>query len=401
MERRQFVKGLAATPLALALTNLGCKDESQKATPAVHGAMDQAAKKFGDGKKTLNVYIHGMFAIVLDETKNLTPTQAGVVTLRAPGVGDHAYQALTFTNNPSDPTDLNPGSLNHVPKMGSADKVVFSDGSPRQSTMPVGIAPGSLDHLAIKNQPASKVLPYWTVTLPMPDYICGLRPSLLNYFAPKHFLSKIVRTYNTFNDNKMQIHQHMPQIYVLSYQNLDINPAAGKYVKFNESPIDFGSDGIGRLHLYAERPTPPDRTCDANMAIKQLNVLFEPKLDLHFWGNLCDYKFLIARDAQLPSCTVPGMVMCEERSIIEMNQFKKCSEFLAQPDLDQQFAKVIKVEQEFGFFSLGDRSHALSPSLALTTERYEELYKELVNAAPSDKPPHNCTSLLCLEKKPV
>ena len=385
MERRRFMKGLAATPLALMLAEMGCKQDQQtgQAASNVNG---QPGKKTTRGAKTLNVYVHGMFAIVLDETQS-----PPVAVLKAPYVPDHSYQAQTFTINSNNQNDLDDGKLTYSVMQGSnKDTVTFYDKTPRSLSIPAEICIGCKDHIAIKNpKPSESVKPFWTVTLPMPDHICGLRASYINYFSSLDFSKQG----KTWTDNKMSIDQRMPLIYVLSYQNLDIDVAAGKYVKFNDVVIDFGTDDVGRLHLYAERtpvlPTPPSDGCNPNMAIDQFNQLFNPATDLKFWSSLCDPSFGVAIDDQLPSCKVNSMVLCDERCLGELKD--KCVDFGKQETLKQQFANFIAVEANLDLQATlaGENRH-------LTQGQY----KALVAAAPYEqKPPHNCTSVLCLERK--
>lgn len=138
MERRRFMKGLAATPLALMVAEIGC-NQGQHVAPAQGGAIDRAAKMATDAKKTLNVHVHGVFAIVLDGTQS-------AVILQAPHVGLHKYQARTFTINPSDPNDLVRGWIYQCPQMGQQDSVSFPCAN---SKVPTGIGIGLRDHIAI------------------------------------------------------------------------------------------------------------------------------------------------------------------------------------------------------------------------------------------------------------
>jgi len=390
MERRRFVKGLATTPLGLILAEMACKQD-QQAAPAQGSNVEQAAKITTNAKKTLNVFVHGMFAVVLDEKQS-----PAVVVLKAPDVGMHKYQARTFTINPSDPNGLNPGWIYQCPQMGQQDSIIFPGGNAK---IPSGIGIGKSDHIAIditNLNPGAQ--PHWTVTLPMPDQICGLRATPYNYFAAKPSLLQS----RTFSNNDMSSDQHMPLIYVLSYQNIDANQG----VRFNGADnlaIDFGASGIGRLHLYAEpddpnpQTPPPNGQCHVNMAIDQLDQLFNPRLDLQFLDNTCDPKFGVYPDGQL-SCTMNNtIVLCDERSLEEIDI--RCSDLLSKGTLEKQFQDVIALEMQYtNTLSVEEKGQKL---FAKGGKRSLPLWyqKKLYDALPNSKPPHNCTSLLCLKRK--
>jgi hypothetical protein len=388
MERRRFVKGLATTPLGLILADIACKQD-QPAASAPDSKAQQAVTST-NAKKTLNVFVHGMFAIVLDEKQS-----PAVVVLKAPDVGMHKYQARTFTINPSDPNDLKPGWIYQCPQIGQQDSVTFPGGT---SNIPSAIGIGRSDHIAIDIANLSPgAQPHWTVTLPMPDKICGLRATPYNYFAakPKLFSSR------TFSNNGMSSDQHMPLVYVLSYQNIDANQG----VRFNGSDnlaIDFGNNGIGRLHFYAEPDGPPtspllNGRCHVNVAIDQLDQLFKPRLDLQFMDNTCDPKFGVYPDGQLPCTMNNTIVLCEERSLDEIDI--KCSDLLSKGTLQKQFQDVIEVETQFTNALSAEEKN--KKALAENWKRVIPFWyqKKLVDALPNTKPPHNCTSLLCLRRK--
>lgn len=193
----------------------------------------------------------------------------------------------------------------------------------------------------------------------------------------------------------------MPLTYVLSYQNIDANQA----IKINGDDtwkIDFGTSGIGRLHFYAEPdvvppPPHPNGPCHVNMAIDQLDLLFSPKLDLQFFDNTCDPSFGVGPDDKL-SCTMNNsVVLCDERSLAEIDLV--CSEFLGHGSLQDQFKRVIDLETQFVNTPSAEAQE--QKHLAIATRRsltfLEE--KELFDALPNTKPPHNCTSVLCLKPK--
>ncbi|HLV89426.1 MAG TPA: hypothetical protein VKV39_20755 [Candidatus Sulfotelmatobacter sp.] len=388
MERRRFLKGLATTPVGLMLAEIACK-QGQPAESAPDGQARQAVAST-NAKKTLNVFVHGMFAIVLDEKQS-----PAVVVLKAPDVGMHKYLARTFTINPTDANDLKPGWIYPCPQMGQQDSVNFPGGS---SKIPSGIGIGKLDHIAIdiaNLNPGAQ--PHWTVTLPMPDQICGLRATPYNYFAakPTLFASR------TFSNNAMSSDQHMPLVYVLSYQNIDANQG----VRFNGADnlaIDFGNSGIGRLHLYAEPDAPPpgplpNGQCHVNVAIDQLDQLFKPRLDLQFLDNTCDPKFGVYPDGQLPCTMNNSIVLCDERSLDEIGT--NCSDLLSKGTLEKQFQDVIAIETQFtSAVSVEGKSQKVLPKIGKRVLPFW-YQKKLFDALPNSKPPHNCTSLLCLKRK--
>jgi len=385
MERRRFVKWLATTPLALILAEMGCKQD-QHAAPAAGSNID-ATKRTTDAKKTLNVFVHGMFAIVLDETQS-----PAVAVLKAPHVGGgyHKYQARTFTINPSDQNDLVPGWTYQCPQKGQQDFVNFQGGT---SKIPAGIGIGKKDHIAIDvGRLKPGLAPHWTVTLPMPDKICGLRATPFNYFSKKTTLTQS----RTYANNDMTPDQQMPLIYVLSYQNID----PSQLVKLNGDDnlkIDFGSKGIGRLHLYAEPDAPPapGTTCHVNMAIDQLNLLFKAPLDLQFFA-ICDPTFGVKPNSQLPCTMNNSIVLCDERSLDEINT--KCSELLNNGSLEEQFEKVIELEPRSPITSAVEEQQ--QKGLAKRTIGTRTLsFQKLWAALPNSKPPHNCTAVLCLKRE--
>jgi hypothetical protein len=396
MERRRFMKGLAATPLALFLAEMGCKQD-QPAVPTRSGDIDRAAKLTTNAKKTLNVFVHGTFAIVLDKKQS-----PAVAVLKAPDVGIHKYEARTFTINPSDPKDLAPGWIYQCPQMGQQDSVSFAAGN---SKIPAGIRIGQPDHIAIDvSRRHDGATPHWTVTLPMPDQICGLRATPYNYFSKTYRVAQSL----TYKYNGMTPDQRMPLIYVLSYQNIDTNQDV-KFNGANDWKIDFGTSGIGRLHLYAEPtvqpPLPPHPgvdPCHVNMAIDRLNLLFNPNLDLQFLDNTCDPTFGVYPDRQL-SCTMNNSIVpCDERSLEEIYDNTKCGDLLNKGNLEDQFQAVIALENQFAdtLSGLEKQQKRLAKTARRTLPLWyqKKLYAALPNPGgfPTGKPPHNCTSVICL-----
>ena len=381
MERRRFVKGLAATPFALMLAQMGCKQDKQ-AVPAPDNASEQAVKKTAGRSKTLNVYIHGMFAIMLDE-------QQKSVFLKAPDVGDHAYQATTFTLDPADSNNLIPGNWTYTcPSSGALkDSVAFNCNNTK---IPAGIKIGQQGYVAIDIgglKPGDD--PHWMVTLPMPDRINGLRASRFNYFSSKTGLSQS----QAYLRNEMFPDQFMPLVYVLSYQ---IAETAIYLNNDNALPINFGTaDGVARLHFHAERPSPPlpGPKCDPNIAIKKFNRLFKQNLDLSFY-DICDPKFGVDADSNPHPCSSdPSIIRCDERTLVEMT--KSCDKFSAGPYLEDQFKDVIQFETQLTA-DANQKSLAPTPRHTLPLDQYRKLVKLTPGA--NSKPPHNCTSMLCLQK---
>jgi hypothetical protein len=91
------------------------------------------------------------------------------------------------------------------------------------------------------------------------------------------------------------------------------------------------------------------------------------------------------------------IVLCEERSLDEIDI--KCSDLLSKGTLQKQFQDVIEVETQFTNALSAEEKN--KKALAENWKRVIPFWyqKKLVDALPNTKPPHNCTSLLCLRRK--
>lgn len=386
MKRRDFVKGLAAVPLAAIASQIARPTSDGRASSARRVAIDCK-----QGAWRLNVVVHGMFVIVVDK-------KAGKVLLRAPKVGGqtpHRYCAKSFTvDGAGKPTEI----WNYDPVEGTVDTPQFSTCGGAK----FGISTGEKNRLAIDvSRNADGNTPFWTIKLPMPDDICGLRATPFNYFAPCS-IGDCEDPVNdppslTYKFNGMSWDQHCPLVYLLTYQipaNERIVLSANKEVKFDS--------GIGRLHVFAEPDTAPTAASMAhvNDAINELNNLFKKPLTLRLWPAVHPESpdLDVGRDDIINCKSDYAMKICEESSLYELKQ--SCSDFLQKDTIDVQYSKYMQLLLDAkakitSRQSLTKHGHAsLHSKRALTSRDFlMDVRQALPNGA---KPPRNCMSLICI-----
>jgi hypothetical protein len=295
-KRRDFVKSIGVLSACALTSDLGC-DTKQEQTQNAGSPKNKAARPdVQDSVPRLNVILHGMFAVVLNSNES-DATQK--VSILAPDISDHVYYAAI----PDVDTSVSPVEV--------VWKSVFRINP--QSSLKVTATPGNYtpvmpatDRVLI-NWTRSKIRaaghpPYCTITMPWPGDIWPMRAD-----------TGTTLTGSTYNDNGLALVQ-IPTVYVLTY-------ALGATVPtFNISgapqPMIQGSDGVFRLHLFAESATGGDMS-NPDKAIVELGKMFydqngQPAVKFHFSG-------VSPNSVDIPMSTGhSSFVPCEERSTGEL-----------------------------------------------------------------------------------
>jgi len=327
MKRREFLKGLAAAQLGMLTAQIGCHNNDATAPTGV-GAR-------GPDKVTqrLNVVVHGMFAIVVDQKGKLGDRPG--VYLKAPEVSGHHFVAKAFT---ADNGNLKPASGwetdYEVPQLKLIpDKISFS----RKKESTIYIDNRLQDRIIVdvsQHMKRKATDPWWTVDLPVPDEIWPLRATRYNCFDPR---------YPSYTTNGMSPSQECPLVYVLTY-NVD----TGSQVLFDSgqnSRVVPIVGGIGRLHLFAEPNGDEEKNLTGKrlekhlkkhliQAVDALDELFNPALSLHY-DPTKDVDTGLPRDEKInvPCTDKDCVLLCEERSLEESKL--DCDAFLKQPTFEQ------------------------------------------------------------------
>ncbi|HEY6770349.1 MAG TPA: hypothetical protein VI386_36865, partial [Candidatus Sulfotelmatobacter sp.] len=145
--------------------------------------------------------------------------------------------------------------------------------------------------------------PYCSLSLPWPTNIWPLRVDTITKLSGQ-----------TLNDNSIDPSQLvLPTVYVLNYQIT----AGSSPPTFSDSfgkphNIQAATDGVMRLHLFAEAPDGGD-PLTPNMALDQLRQMFTPPLQLQLPVSIVGLPTPID-----PSTNLASVQRCEERSIGEL-----------------------------------------------------------------------------------
>jgi len=380
MKRRDFVKGLAATPLVTMAPKAG----------AIGNRMAVTGSSLADGAtKRLNVVVHGMFVIAID-------TKANKVYLKAPKVDTHAYRAQAFITDPNDkngvlpawPTQAHPQDYDEVKSTNTAvtnDTLDFDRGG-ASTLVPLDL--GDAERIAVNSNLSTKVSPIWNVTLWMPDDIWPLRETRFNYFDSSG------NSTDSYHANEMYGTQRCAISHVLTYNQIPAKAEVTFLTMSGKSlQVPWGSDGVGRVHFYAEPPTPPaqvdamgrtDKATTAqvkkhlDMALQALDNLFDPALNLKFISGIEPDQalgYIAANDPWFASH--PSVRPCEQLSLAERLQAQGQSGGC----LDGM--KTTIREQYAEFQSFQDRVILQSLSRKENTQIM----------VPPTKPPRNCIPL--------
>lgn len=296
INRRAVLRGLSAMSAAGLTTQLGCNAQQP---PAKSEAV--ATKAAVTAGTLLNIVLHGTYAIVLEQGKT--------ITLKAPNVSDHVYYAATAD------LDATTGEViwHQISWIfqNSAFAVSIRGSS---SGMPIPDPKNLLTDRVMIDWDLSKITdydastpPYHSLSLPWPDSIYALRGDNKNKLKGQ-----------TLKDNNV-MPSRLPTVYVLAYKFA--TPSAPTFTDNLgvDRTIHVGSDGVMRLHLFAEPPNHGD-CAHPNMALGALCGIFKPKLNLTLVVN--DYSLVVPDD----SSKMPlGVDRCEERSIGELPV--PCSQF--------------------------------------------------------------------------
>ena len=284
MNRRTLLKSLAAA--SLVTLNDGCKPEKPNVKRGV-----PAKDPYG----RLNIVLHGMFAISLDNTdsRNLK------AWLYAPDVPDHLYAAGAIDVDSLGGTTwlwqqrIGPSTSSKItiPKHPDATKL------PSGLQVSISWNTSKIDHLS-KIKP-----PYWNISLPVPDAIWAMRQTSSNILDPNG---------KTYKDNRLNVTQ-VPTVYVLTYTPL---PDLTAFPMLDGQQIQISkADNVARLHLFAASPFPPTAR-SLNMAINEMNQMFhdandKPALDFSFQNVVPPVPI----DA---NTGYPSVLSCEEMHIGEL-----------------------------------------------------------------------------------
>ena len=375
MKRRDFVKSLAAAQLVMMAAETGCGKPEGSTVPAAGGAAKPNEAAPADGTvKRLNVVVHGMFAIVIDRKREKK------VYLKAPEVGGttaHRYRAQTFTVAPHNPLNLVQGWNSDYEAMSAqtTSSVEFERG--KEASLGLTL-PHDKRLIVDVSQKAPGISPYWTIGLPVPDDIWSLRAMPFNYLDRRKFIDGSFN--ESYINNGMYAWQQLPIIYVLTYDKVPVDKKvtfiSGGYTQ--EVPFDAG---VGRLHLFAEPPLTAKYGKDGyrkhlEMALGELNKLFLPNLTLHFDPNLGEPDKPLGHDSKV---LFPSVLLCEERSLDEREQYATCDEFMKSYTLESQYSKVFEYRATLE---------------ALAEPRMLEGQNSIALTRMDLKPPRNCMSVI-------
>ncbi|HEX8817024.1 MAG TPA: hypothetical protein VF753_16125 [Terriglobales bacterium] len=375
MKRREFVKGLAQIamigPAATALNAVPVSDESSaqktKKSPVANCSKNQ-----------LNVVVHGMFAIVVDRQGKLGGGNK-FVYLKSPQVSSvtpHCYRAQAYIPDGNGgvnkvwPTDYD------VSVTSNDDSVVFN--RCQDAHLNLSDAPDRL--IVDVSQKTFDRPSFWTVKLPIPDKIYPLRATPFNYLDGSAWVPDVngnLVINGTYQSNGLQNVDALPTIYVLTYNEI----AIGETVKFSgngnlQTVPFFPSDGVARLHFYAEPETNKAHHSPAD-GLKALDTLFSPNLTLQFNPNLLAPDQPLNHDSNSYVRGVPGAILCEERSLSELTQ--TCADFDKTGTIAHQYAAVLAYKN-----ALSPKSKAKGIASAIAH-----------GLAPKDvKPPRNCIAMV-------
>jgi hypothetical protein len=377
MKRRDFLKGLTTTSVAVMSSEIAySKIRTLAANPLAPTTTASAYH--------LNVFVHGMFAIVVDLRQ---PPKARLLAPRVSGTHAHRYFSKLFRANGTG--DLT-GSYSHevtgsARVAGNVDFQGATSSNFDPTTDPTRIVI-MLDQTS--DIPGNAA---WTIDLPaVPNDICQLRAAHFNYF----------NLGLTYLHSQLNVGQWCPVVNVLTYEF-----TAQPTVMFTPDPsatpqaVQF-DNGVGRIHLFAEPAT--QMTCnDGHLqdAINEFNKLFHQVLDLNLMSTTdCLY---LNSDPVPSTCQKSGILLCEERSLEELT--RPCSDFVARrPQAQQQYeqdkatqqilsawkAQILTADQKKSLKKDSKRSTLTKASV----EFIENNQKLLTNG----KPPSNCMSMVCL-----
>ena len=292
INRRDVLKGLGVVSAAGLTSQLAC-DAKQGPRKSESPVSQKPSATRGE---QLNIVLHGTYAILLEQGKT--------ITLQAPYVADHIYFAATADLDKTAATPEviwrhinwilanSPFAVNITGSLGSYPK-------PDPFNLPTDRV--MIDWGRSKIRGSSKK-PYHSLSLPWPDGISALR-------ADKNKRNTLGG--QTYTDNNLNLTQ-LPTVYVLKY-----DLPAGSAPTFtdnlgNNQKIPLGTDGVMRLHLFAE-PRNGGNPMYPNMALDALCNMFKPKLRLKL--SVPSYAATPIDD---PNEMPIGVDRCEERSIGEL-----------------------------------------------------------------------------------
>lgn len=373
MKRREFVKGLAQ----MAMIVPGANALNALPVPSDSSAEKKKPQAANCSNNKLNVVVHGMFAIVVDRQGKLGNGNK-FVYLKSPqiaGVNPHCYRAQAYVPDGNGGVNKVWSTDYDVSAPSNDDSVIFK----RCQDAKLGLSTAA-DRLIVdvsqKTFDRSSTTPFWTIKLPIPDKIYPLRATPFNYLDGSVWVRDannhaVINT--TYPDNGMQNVEALPTIYVLTYNQI----ALGETVTFsgNGQTVPL-SGGVGRLHFYAE-PETNDGHHKPQDGLKALDTLFYPNLTLQFNPNLLDPDQPLNHDSKSYVKGVPGALLCEERSLSEINQ--TCADFEQKGTIAEQYANLLAFEDAL---HLKNKTKGINLASAPTLN-----FNDV-------KPPRNCIALV-------
>jgi hypothetical protein len=371
MKRRDFVKSLAGTPVALLMPEFRSGRQTAPAEAEVRAESFHESTPPNAATKRVNVLVHGMFAIVVDRkgTKK--------VHLKAPLVGGtipHRYHAQTFTVDPHDSSNLVKGwNADYEASVQTSSTVKFDRGPVSKLDL---VLPDPQRLIVDVSSKKVGDQPFWSIELPVPDDIWPLRATPFNYLDSSPIINGSFN--DTYVNNGMTFFQQLPIIYVLTYDKVPsdekVTFSSGGFTQ--DVPFDAG---VARLHVFAEPSagTMKKKYLKQHLddALGQLDKLFVPSLTLRFDPSLSEPDQPLQHDSNVD---YPSVLLCEERSLDEREM--SCMQFQNSETIESQYKAVLAYRAMLK--ELSERQSA-------------ERRKGLQSLTREDiKPPRNCMSLI-------
>jgi hypothetical protein len=243
---------------------------------------------------------------------------------------------------------------------------------------------------------------YWTIDLPLPNDIWPLRAAPFNYFVDD---GKVFGTYRADEVSRLT---QVPIIYVLTYQ-LAASETATFSCGGNKKTIDFDTNGIGRLHFYAEPPTDATAaTCAADLghlndALTAMQSQFSTPLTLQFYPSVdpCNPLNFVASTDQFFK-DHPSVLPCEQLSLGERAACQdQCPNVNAKTIAEQykeylNFKKTIQDQLRQDLMTPFEPDTPSNANRANLRHEGKQPFTVVIPTAVSTKPPSNCMSMIAI-----
>jgi hypothetical protein len=404
MKRRDFVKGLAAAPIAMMTPQVdAARIISLEATPGASTAASSKPNPADGTSKLLNILVHGLFAIVLDRSGKRYGGNSGRVRLLAPWVAPHVYRAQSF--KPS-------GAAQGITPCWNPEYSLSASASDSVTlTKPHGLTSQlKKTHLGdtlrlvvdVEKHPDVAASAYWTIDLPLPDDIWPLRATPFNYFLDDG------NVFGTYRADEVSSLEQIPIIYVLTYQ-LAADEKATFSFGGSSKTIEFDSNGIERLHFYAEPPTDVNQaTCandvgHLNNALNALDNLFTQPLTLQFYPSVdpCNPLSFVASTDQFFK-DHPSVLPCEQLSLGERSAYHDQCPNVDTKTIEEQYKEYLSFKKTIQELLREDLMTPFEREKTSNARDTNSLHLDkqrstvVVPTAASTKPPSNCMSMVAI-----